>query len=191
MEEEIKVETQEPQDQPDEVQTDFEDALQKSDEENQKSEVESLQAEVESLKKQLEESSDRLLRLSADHQNFRRRVGKEKTELSDVVTQNLIKDLLPVIDGFSRAIEAESKDLDAFKKGVDMLAVQFGEILKKNGLETINAERGTEFNPEFHQAVQRVADEEIAEGHIAQELQRGFIVKGRVIRPSMVAVSGN
>lgn len=190
MKDEIKVETQEVES-TDGIQSDLDEALEKSDAEKSEKLEKDSQVEIENLKSQLKESSDQYVRLRADFENFRRRVAKERVELADVVTQNLITDLLPVLDGFSRALDIEAKDLDAFKKGVEMLAVQFAEVLKKNGLEAIASERGTDFNPEFHQAVQRVEDSEIEEGKIAQELQKGFIVKGRVIRPSMVAVSGN
>lgn len=186
MQDEIKVETQESES-TDGMQAELDDALEKSEAESKKDP----QIEIDALKSQLKESSDQYVRLRADFENFRRRAAKEKTELADVVTQNLITDLLPVVDGFSRALDVESKDLEAFKKGFEMLAVQFIEILKKNGLDAVASDRGTDFNPEFHQAVQRVADDEIEEGKIAQELQKGFIVKGRVIRPSMVAVSGS
>lgn len=138
----------------------------------------------------LKEKEERILRLQADFDNFRRRTAKEKEELSAVVTQGILKDMLPLLDNFERAMAAEATDGEAFQKGVEMIFTQFGEILKKNGLERIETE-GKKFDPNFHQAVMRVQDEELEDDDIAQELQKGYMVKGRVIRPSMVQVVAN
>ena len=107
---------------------------------------------------------------------------QEKEELSAVVTQGILKDMLPLLDNFERAMAAEAKDIDSFK--------QFGEVLVKNGLEHIEVE-GKKFDPNFHQAVMRVENPDLEDETIAQELQKGYMVKGRVIRPSMVQVVAN
>ena len=148
------------------------------------------QQQVEKLTAELKEQTDRSLRLQADFENFRRRTAKEKEELSAVVTQGILKDMLPLLDNFERAMAAEAKDGEAFQKGVEMIFTQFGEVLKKNGLEKIETE-GQKFDPNFHQAVMRVQNEELEDDDIAQELQKGYMVKGRVIRPSMVQVVAN
>ena len=85
---------------------------------------------------------------------------------------------------------AEKKDAEAFQKGVEMIYTQLQEVLKKNGLERIETQ-GKKFDPNYHQAVMRVQDEEHEDDDIAQELQKGYMVKGRVIRPSMVQVVAN
>ena len=139
---------------------------------------------------ELKEKEDRVLRLQADFENFRRRTSKEKEELSAVVTQGMLKDMLPLLDNFERAMAAEAKDGEAFQKGVEMIFTQFTEILKKNGLEHIEVE-GQKFDPNFHQAVMRVQNADMEDDDIAQELQKGYMVKGRVIRPSMVQVVAN
>ena len=146
--------------------------------------------QLEKLTADLKEKEERVLRLQADFENFRRRTAKEKEELSAVVTQGIIKDMLPLLDNFERARAAEAKDGEAFQKGVEMIFTQFGEVLKKNGLEKIETE-GQKFDPNFHQAVMRVQNEELEDDDIAQELQKGYMVKGRVIRPSMVQVVAN
>ena len=151
---------------------------------------EALQKEVEQLQDTLKAKEDGLLRLQADFENFRRRTAKEKEELGAVVTQEFLKDMLPLLDNFERAMAAEGKDLDTFQKGVRMIATQFGEILKKHGLEPIET-AGQKFDPNFHQAVMRVQNPELEDEAIAQELQRGYMAKGRVIRPSMVQVVSN
>ena len=153
-------------------------------------EIEALKGQVEKLTGDLQEKKDRLLRLQADFDNFRRRSAKEREEISAVVTQNFCKDMLPLLDNFERAMAAETKDVEAFQKGVEMIFTQFQEVLKKNGLEQIEAV-GQKFDPNFHQAVMRVEDPEKEDDTVAQELQKGYMVKGRVIRPSMVQVVSN
>lgn len=153
-------------------------------------EIEALKGQVEKLTGGLQEKKDRLLRLQADFDNFRRRSAKEREEISAVVTQNFCKDMLPLLDNFERAMAAETKDVEAFQKGVEMIFTQFQEVLKKNGLEQIEAV-GQKFDPNFHQAVMRVEDPEKEDDTVAQELQKGYMVKGRVIRPSMVQVVSN
>ncbi|MEE0481294.1 MAG: nucleotide exchange factor GrpE [Mitsuokella jalaludinii] len=153
-------------------------------------EIEALKGQVDGLNKDLQEKKDRLLRLQADFDNFRRRSAKEREEISAVVTQNFCKDMLPLLDNFERAMAAETKDVEAFQKGVEMIFTQFQEILKKNGLEYIEAV-GQKFDPNFHQAVMRVEDPEKEDDTVAQELQKGYMVKGHVIRPSMVQVVSN
>ena len=153
-------------------------------------EIEALKGQVDGLNKDLQEKKDRLLRLQADFDNFRRRSAKEREEISAVVTQNFCKDMLPLLDNFERAMAAETKDVEAFQKGVEMIFTQFQEILKKNGLEHIEAV-GQKFDPNFHQAVMRVEAPEKEDDTVAQELQKGYMVKGRVIRPSMVQVVSN
>ena len=153
-------------------------------------EREALKGQVEKLTGDLQEKKDRLLRLQADFDNFRRRSAQEREEISAVVTQNFCKDMLPLLDNFERAMAAETKDVEAFQKGVEMIFTQFQEVLKKNGLEQIEAV-GQKFDPNFHQAVMRVEDPEKEDDTVAQELQKGYMVKGRVIRPSMVQVVSN
>lgn len=153
-------------------------------------EIEALKGQVDGLNKDLQEKKDRLLRLQADFDNFRRRSAKEREEISAVVTQNFCKDMLPLLDNFERAMAAETKDVETFQKGVEMIFTQFQEILKKNGLEHIEA-IGQKFDPNFHQAVMRVEDPDKEDDTVAQELQKGYMVKGRVIRPSMVQVVSN
>ena len=146
--------------------------------------------EIEKLKEALAAEKDRALRLQADFENFRRRTAKEKEELAAVITQEFLKDLLPLVDNFERAMSAEGNDLETFQKGVGMISTQFSGILKKHGLEVIETE-GKKFDPNFHQAVMRVQNPDLEDETIAQELQKGYVAKGRVIRPSMVQVVSN
>ena len=142
------------------------------------------------LEAELHEKNDRILRLQADFENFRRRTAKEKEELAAVITQNLLTDFLPLLDNFERAMAVERTDGEAFQKGVEMIFTQLREVMEKHGLENIEAE-GVSFDPNVHQAVMRVENPDVEDGTITQVLQKGYQAKGRVIRPAMVQVAGN
>ena len=144
----------------------------------------------EKLEADLAEKDAQMLRLRADFDNFRRRSAKEREELAAVVTQGILTDMLPLLDNFERALLAEGSDLDSFRAGVSMIYKQMTEALAKNGLEVIDT-KDKKFDPNFHQAVMRVQDPEKEDDTIEQELQKGYMVKGRVIRPSMVQVVSN
>lgn len=154
-------------------------------------EVDKMMAVIEEKNRLLDESTERLKRLQADFDNFRRRTRQEKEELSNIVAQSLILELLPVLDNFERAMAAgNSQDAAGIRSGVEMIYRQFSNGLEKNGLTPIQAV-GEAFNPERHEAVMRVEDSDKEEGTIIEELQKGYIVRGKVIRPSMVKVVGN
>ena len=145
---------------------------------------------AEKLEADLAEKDAQMLRLRADFDNFRRRSVKEREELAAVVTQGILTDMLPLLDNFERALSAEGSDLDSFRAGVSMIYKQMTEALAKNGLEVIDT-KDKKFDPNFHQAVMRVQDPEKEDDTIEQELQKGYMAKGRVIRPSMVQVVSN
>ena len=147
-------------------------------------------AELEALKKQLAEGAERMKRLQADFENFRRRTRQEKEELSNLVVQDFIKELLPMLDNFDRAMAAEATEAAKFQQGVEMIYNQLAEILKNRGMELIDTKEA-KFDPNFHQAVMRVENPELEDETIAMELQKGYMVKGKVIRPSMVQVVAN
>ena len=146
--------------------------------------------ELEAVKKQLSEGVERMKRLQADFENFRRRTRQEKEELSNMVVQDFIKDLLPMLDNFDRAMAAEATDGAKFQQGVEMIYNQLAEILKNKGLEKIDT-TDAKFDPNFHQAVMRVENPDLEDESIAMELQKGYMVKGKVIRPAMVQVVAN
>ena len=152
--------------------------------------VDDLEKKIEDLQAALTEKDNKLKRLQADFENFRRRTSKERVEIGDVVTQELLKSLLPIVDNFDRAMATEQQDGAAFQKGVEMIYTQLGETLKNAGLEHIEA-AGKKFDPNFHQAVMRVENPDLEDDTIAQELQKGYMAKGKVIRPSMVQVVSN
>ena len=151
-------------------------------------------AELEKLQAELNAKEDRILRLQADFDNFRKRTAKEKSELAAVIEQAFLKDLLPLLDNLSRASAAaesnENVDVETLRKGIEMIKQETVAVMGKHGLEPIDTQNKM-FDPNFHQAVGAVQDESKADGTIAAELQRGYVARGRVIRPSMVQVVNN
>lgn len=152
--------------------------------------LEAIKKELEAQKTLLQESEEHYKRLQADFMNFRRRNEKEREELSSVIVQGLIKDLLPIIDNFERALAVEEAKGSALHDGITMIYNQLIASLQKNGLEEIKA-AGEKFDPNFHQAVMRVEDPEKEDNTVEEVLQKGYTVQGRVIRPSMVKVVAN
>ena len=141
--------------------------------------------------RQIEEHIERYKRLQADFENLRRRTRQEKEDLSMVVAQNILLDLLPVVDNFERALgTATTQDAAQMRLGVEMIHRQFVQVLEKCGLTTVEA-LDQIFDPQKHEAVMRVEDAEKADGTVVEELQKGYAVRGKVIRPSMVKVVGN
>ena len=138
---------------------------------------------------QIEELNDRVKRQMAEFDNFRKRSEKEKSQMFDLGAKNIIEKILPVIDNFERGfttVEEADKD-DAFVQGMDMVYKQLMTELESVGVKAIECV-GTEFNPDFHNAVMQVESEEYESGIVAQELQKGYTYKDTVIRHSMVAV---
>lgn len=188
--EESAAEESAPETAPEDAAKDAADAAAPDAQEAPEDDASALKAQVESLQAALAEKDNRVKRLQADFENFRRRTSKEREELANVVTQDLLKGMLPILDNFDRAMAAEQKDNESFQKGVEMIYTQLHETLKNDGLEPIET-AGQKFDPNFHQAVMRVENPDLEDDTIAQELQKGYIVKGRVIRPSMVQVVSN
>jgi molecular chaperone GrpE len=151
----------------------------------------SLETELVEKDRLLEEHNDRYKRLLADFDNFRRRTRQEKEELSNIVAQNVILELLPVLDNFERALgSAANQDAEKMLAGVEMIYRQFAQVLEKSGLIPVES-IGRTFDPQQHEAVMRVEDADQTDGMIVEELQKGYAVKGKVIRPSMVKVVSN
>ncbi|MCR5738103.1 MAG: nucleotide exchange factor GrpE [Eubacterium sp.] len=136
-----------------------------------------------------EELNDKYQRLFAEFQNFRNRSEKEKASMFDMGARNIIEKILPVVDNFERGIATlKEEDLESpVGQGMDMIYKQLSKTLEELGVEAIEAE-GKEFDPELHNAVMQVENEELDENTVAQELQKGYIYKGTVIRHSMVSV---
>lgn len=146
--------------------------------------------EIEELKKTVDEYKDKLLRLTAEFDNFRKRTSKEKETLFSDGMAECATQFLPLVDNMARCTEAfngESED-SPLKKGVELIAKQLDEIVKALNIEEIPAV-GEEFDPNFHNAVMHVEDETIDTSTITEEFQKGYTMSGRVLRYSMVKVA--
>ncbi len=140
--------------------------------------------------KELEELNDKYLRLLAEYDNFKKRTVKEKEAIYTDSVAGTVEQLLPVLDNFERALAAFSEDdkSSEFYKGFEMIYTQTNEIFTKLGVKAIEA-LGEEFNPEFHNAVMHVEDENAADNTIVEEFQKGYTYRDKVIRYSMVKVA--
>jgi molecular chaperone GrpE len=149
-----------------------------------------LEVELQEQRKQADEHYQRYLRTQADFDNFRRRSRLEKEDFAKYASAKLIEQLLPIVDNFERALSAshDVKDFDALMKGVDMIFRQLDQVLVQEGLSPMNAV-GQPFNPEYHQAIMQVESEDHEEGIVLEEIQKGYILKDKVLRPAMVKVS--
>jgi molecular chaperone GrpE len=136
---------------------------------------------------QAEEYLDRLVRLQADYDNFRRRTRQEKEEIYKYTSVKMISALLPVLDNFELALSAEGDSIESFKSGVQMIYKQLNDVLTAEGVVQIPAV-GELFDPLKHEAVLRVDSDEYPDNTIIEELRRGYYLKDKVIRPSMVKV---
>ncbi len=150
---------------------------------------ETLEAKLEAKGKEAQDNYDRFLRLSAEFENFKKRMEKEKTDAYKFGTENLIKELLPVLDNLERAIDhGEAKDAQGLLEGVDMTLKGFLAALGKIGVSPVDAS-GKEFDPNLHEAVMVQEDAHHPAGTVLNQLQKGYTLHSRLIRPAMVVVS--
>ena len=142
----------------------------------------------EEAKKAEEAESERYMRLMAEFQNFKRRVAREKSDIHAYANEKIVGELLPVLDNFERALDAEGGDLEAYAKGMQLIFEQLKKALENAGLEEIKAMDET-FDPNVHNAVMTENLEDKEDGTVTKVLQKGYKLKDKVIRPSMVAVN--
>jgi molecular chaperone GrpE len=142
------------------------------------------------LQKQRDEYYDLLLRKTAEFDNFRKRIERERQTLSEAAAADLIEELLPLVDDLERALKAEtgSEAADAYRRGVDLIHRRLLEILRKRGVRAIEAE-GADFDPYYHQAVAHEPTQGRREGEVIEEFRRGYMLGDRLLRPSMVKVA--
>ncbi len=168
------------------------------DAENQKEteefdDIDKLKQEIKAKTKESEEYLNMLQRLQADFENYKKRVDKERVEIIDYAVEDVIMQLLPIIDNLERAIESardHEESNNALLEGVNMILNQILELLERLGVKEIEA-LDKEFDPHYHEAVMRVQDEDYPDNTIVEVLQKGYIMKSKVIRPSMVKVVVN
>lgn len=148
----------------------------------------SLQSQLAEQKERAEDYYRRLARVQADYENYRRRTHQEKEKFYLYASEQLIVKLLPVLDNFDRALAAEGQSIEDFKAGVEMIYRQLQDVLTAEGLAPVPA-LGEQFDPEKHEAVLREETDAHPDNTIIEELQRGYYLKEKVIRASMVKIA--
>lgn len=151
--------------------------------------TEELTAKIADQQKKHDELQSSYRRLQADFDNFRKRARREKEETMRLAAEGLVGELLPVLDNFQRALAAPDAG-DTFRSGVEMIYRQLQQVLEKQGLQKIAA-LGEEFNPNLHQAVMNLETDEHPHNTVVMELQQGYALNGKVLRPAMVQVADN
>ena len=138
----------------------------------------------------IEELTDRLTRQMAEFDNFRKRTEKEKSQMYEVGAKDIIEKILPVVDNFERGLDAVPKEKkeDPFIQGMEKVYKQFMTVLESVEVKTIEA-LGNQFDPNFHNAVMHVEDENFGENEVAEEFQKGYMYRDSVVRHSMVKVA--
>lgn len=144
-------------------------------------------AERDQLAADKAELQDRLLRARAEFDNARRRAENQKSEYIQFAAMELVRDMLPILDDFERGLKVETADRE-FAKGVELIYSRMAETLRKMGLEPIET-AGKLFDPNIHQAVERIQTEDVEDQAILGEFQRGYNFKGKLLRPAMVKVA--
>jgi molecular chaperone GrpE len=145
-------------------------------------------SEVELTK--LKSDRDSLLRRLADMENARKRSAKEQQEFREYASADTLKTLLPILDSFERALQTSAGEKSEFRSGVELIYKQLQDALGKLGLTSIQA-KGELFDPYLHQAIEMVDTNEVEDQHVVEELQHGYKLKDRLLRPSMVKVARN
>jgi len=146
-------------------------------------------SELEALIAERDQLLDRLARLQAEFENARRRMSQEQQSFREYASADTIKTLLPVLDSFERALQSSSQKSE-FRNGVELIYKQLQDALAKLGLQPISA-RGEQFDPHVHEAIEMVDTEDAPDHQVIQELQRGYKLKDRLLRPAMVKVARN
>ncbi|MGB8887784.1 MAG: nucleotide exchange factor GrpE [Candidatus Korobacteraceae bacterium] len=150
----------------------------------------SQESELEKVRAERAAYLDRAARLQAEFDNFRKRNAKEQMEYREYALADALKQLLPILDSLDRAAKIDAASLEDFQSGIELIDKQFHDALAKLGVQPISAE-GALFDPGLHQAVQMVDTNEAEDNHILDELQRGYKLKDRLLRPAMVRVARN
>jgi molecular chaperone GrpE len=146
-------------------------------------------ADLEALRREKDALQDRLLRLAAEFDNYRKRVDRDRRDQSDAAVASAVEDLLPIVDNLERALEAPAgSDGESYRQGVELIHRQMLELLRRRGVTPIESV-GTDFNPELHQAVAHEVSPEHREGEVIAEFRRGYKLGDRLLRPAMVKVA--
>lgn len=145
-------------------------------------------AELEKLQAERDKLLDRLARLQAEFENYRKRVNKENADFRDYAVSDAARVLLPVVDNFSLALKNADASQEEFKKGVELIHKQLQDVLQKMNVQRIPAQ-GQQFDPRWHEAIEMVETDQAEDNHVLEELQPGYKIKDRLLRPAMVRVA--
>ena len=147
-------------------------------------------AELSAIERQRDEYKDLLLRKSAEFDNYRKRIDRERSTLAETATAGILEELLPLVDDLERAlgVEVGPDGADAYRRGVELIQRQLTDLLRKRGVTPIEAV-GVDFDPHVHQAVSYEPAEGRRDGEIVEEFRRGYMLGDRLLRPSMVKVA--
>jgi molecular chaperone GrpE len=141
------------------------------------------------LRREKDALQDRLLRTAAEFDNYRKRVERERRELSEYAGADILTDILPVVDDLERALQAPAgSDVETYRRGVELIHRQMMSLLQKRGVKPIEAV-GVQFDPRFHEAVMQEVSGEHREGEVMAELRRGYTLGERLLRPAVVKVA--
>lgn len=143
---------------------------------------------LEEAREQIEIKEDRMLRIAAEFENYKKRTRREWDLLQQKANAGLIGDILNVLDDFDRALEAAEDEEGHFHSGVKLIYMGLLDVLKRNGLEEIEADKQP-FDPQFHEAISEVESEEVKEGHVAHVVRKGYLLNNNLLRPSRVVVA--
>jgi molecular chaperone GrpE len=147
-------------------------------------------SEAEKLKSENALLLDRLARMQAEFENFRKRSQREQVEFREYAMSDTLKQLLPILDSLDLALKTAGMSVQDFRSGIELIDRQFHDVLTRLGVEPINAQ-GQPFDPSLHQAIQMVETTEVPDHHVLDELQRGYRLRDRVLRAAMVRVAQN
>ena len=154
---------------------------------NENSDLETLKAQLKEEKEKSDEYYEHLKRNMAEFDNFKKRISKEKDMMYNTISADIISELLPILDNFDKALNAETAD-ESYKNGMAMIYNQFNETLQKLGVEEIDALNKV-FDPNFHEAVMHVEDESFGEKEIIEVFRKGYKIGDKIIRHAMVKVA--
>jgi len=151
------------------------------------------EARAEALEKELKELKEWAMRLAADFDNFKKRAERDRHDHARFSTERLLKEFLPIMDNLQRALDAAVRagDSPAIAAGVELVISEMMKLLRRAGVEPIVAEVGQPFDPAFHEALQQVETDTVPAGSIALEVQRGYSLHGRILRPALVTVASS
>jgi molecular chaperone GrpE len=147
-------------------------------------------ADIEALKAELARCQDRLLRTTAEFDNYRKRTDRERRELADRTVESLLLDLVGIVDDFERAISADAGggSVEAYRQGVELIHRRVLELLGRRGVTPVDA-IGADFDPNLHQAVTTEPAGDRRDGEVIEQFRRGYMIGDRLLRPAMVKVA--